>query len=137
MSASLQKRQNCCVAAKCRDWPLAAFAAPQNLRRYRTNDGQRAARGPNLSAAFDLKRTSTAPVTSKVLQGISQSAFDVRSASPLRAARHIHGARILYSLEPLAGIKGSIRESGHRYNNENRANRAPYGERSPSALWRH
>jgi hypothetical protein len=36
-----------------RSWHIAAIAAPQNLGRYRTNNGQWAARGPNWSAAFD------------------------------------------------------------------------------------
>ena len=36
---------------------MTACAVPQNLGRYRTNNGQRAARGPNWSAAFDPERT--------------------------------------------------------------------------------
>jgi len=34
-------------------WHIAAFAALQNLGRYRTNNGQRVARRPNNSAAND------------------------------------------------------------------------------------
>ena len=36
---------------------MTAFAAPQNLGRYRTNNGQRAARRPNNSAAIDPTAT--------------------------------------------------------------------------------
>ena len=43
--------------ANVRSWHMTAFVAPQNLGRYRTNNGQRAALGLDLSAAIDPSAT--------------------------------------------------------------------------------
>jgi hypothetical protein len=60
---------------------LLRFAAPQNLERYRTNNGQRAARRPNSSAANGPKQTPQSRITARS----SIKAAIKRRAVPVKA----------------------------------------------------